>query len=107
MLMKPISSTQVSIELDNALTAEMGGDFRKVVRDALARSPRELVLDCAQLSYIDSTGLGLLTLARNEAGRLGCTVSLNNVKNAHTRQVLEMVRFDQLFAFTGAVPSKA
>jgi anti-anti-sigma factor len=98
MLMKATTSPgQVTLELATSLTADMGGDFRKLVRDALARSPRELIMDCSQLTYIDSTGLGLLTLARNEAGRLGCSVSLVNVTNPHTRQVLEMVRFDQLF----------
>lgn len=87
----------VTLVLEAALNAEGAPVFRGMVREALARSPKELVLDCTSLNYIDSTGLGLLTLAKSEASRIGCVVKLYNVSNGHTRKVLELVRFDQMF----------
>ncbi|MBI1308967.1 MAG: STAS domain-containing protein [Proteobacteria bacterium] len=90
----------VTVVMDTTLNAEEASTFRAMVREALASSPKELVLDCSVLSYVDSTGLGLLTLARSEAARIGATVKLHNVNNGHTRKVLELVRFDQMFAIT-------
>lgn len=88
------------ITMDENLGTESSAIFRSLVRDALSRSPKELILDCTTLSYIDSTGLGLLTLARSEASKIGCTVSMNNMSNGHTRKVLELVKFDQMFKMT-------
>lgn len=84
------------IALGQVLDAEQGAAFRKNVQQALVRNPQLLEIDCNQLTYIDSTGLGLLTLARTDAQRIGCKVSLTGVKS-HPRKVLDMMKFDQLF----------
>lgn len=85
------------IALGNVLDAEHGATFRKNIQQALVRNPQELEVDCSQLTYIDSTGLGLLTLARTEAQRINCKIRLTGVCN-HPRKVLEMMKFDQLFS---------
>ncbi len=93
----------VVLSLDQTLASEVGAQFKSLIRDALARTPKELHLDCRRITYIDSTGLGLLSLARTEAGRQGCTVKLINVPQGHPRKVLELVHFDRLF---GMEPSQ-
>lgn len=84
------------ISLGPTLDAEQGAMFRKNIQQALTRSPQLLEIDCSQLTYIDSTGLGLLTLARTEAKRTNCRISLVSV-GSYPRKVLDMMKFDQLF----------
>jgi len=68
---------------------------------ALSRAPRLLTLECHELVYIDSTGLGLLTLAKGEAERVGCKIALNHVpRPGAVADVLALVHFDSLFPIT-------
>ena len=99
-LMAGDKSNQMTIVLEETLTADMASAFKRLVQEALAANPKDLVLDCSSLTYIDSTGLGLLTLARGEAMRNKCNVSLDNVNHAHTKKVLQLVKFDKLFKIT-------
>lgn len=96
------TKTSMTLVLDSTLGAEVAPAFRDLIREALSHSPKTLELDCSSLTYIDSTGLGLLTLTRSEATRLGCNVKLTNVNNGHTRKVLELVKFDQVFSISYA-----
>ncbi|NBX85779.1 MAG: anti-sigma factor antagonist [Proteobacteria bacterium] len=90
----------LTLQLPPQLNAEVGSQFRTKIREALGRSPKQLTIDCTHLTYIDSTGLGLLTLARSEAARIGCQITLANVGNNHPRKVLELMKFNQLFTIT-------
>ena len=92
-----LSPQSVGLSLGESLGASDAGRFRDRTREALSRSPRELFLDCGSLTYIDSTGLGLLVLAQTEAAKFGCSVKLANVVNAHVRHVMGLMQYDQLF----------
>jgi anti-anti-sigma factor len=92
-----MNSTTVALQLPATMGASQASAFRDAIRAALARVPRELLLDCAGVTYIDSTGLGLLALAQGEASKLGCTLKLANVLNAHVRNLLTLMQYDQLF----------
>lgn len=106
MLQPGGNKTSMVLTLDETLGAEIAPAFRDLIREALSHSPKTLELDCTSLTYIDSTGLGLLTLTRSEATRLGCSVKLVNVNNGHTRKVLELVKFDQIFPISYAEGAK-
>jgi anti-anti-sigma factor len=97
MQMHILSPQTVGLSLDTSFGAAQAGAFRERTRDALSRSPRELLLDCSAVTYIDSTGLGLLALAQAEATKLGCIVKLANVVNPHVRQLLDLMQYDQMF----------
>ncbi|UCV14531.1 STAS domain-containing protein [Quatrionicoccus australiensis] len=58
--------------------------------------PVEVQLDCANLTYLDSSGLGLLLVVRDRARNLGCTVALLGC-NAGVREILGTVQFGRLF----------
>lgn len=98
----PNGNGHVTLVLPETLDAQQGHAFRQAIRDALTRSPQEMTLDCGKLTYVDSTGLGLLSLANTEAKRLGCKVVLSNLSNGHVRKVLELMQFDRLFTIEGA-----
>jgi len=59
-------------------------------------TPHEVRLDCANLTYLDSSGLGLLLVVRDRARNLGCTVALLDC-NAGVREILGTVQFGRLF----------
>ncbi|MFZ2587098.1 MAG: STAS domain-containing protein [Alphaproteobacteria bacterium] len=90
------------LHLSHTLDSESSHTFRQLVRQALEAKPTTLALDMTELTYIDSTGLGLLALTRTEAERIGCAVTLANVPNGHPRKVLELMKFDQMFPTTYA-----
>lgn len=98
-----LSPQSVGLTLGDSLGASDAGHFRDKTREALNRSPRELFLDCTNLTYIDSTGLGLLMLAQGEAAKFGCMVKLANVVNSHVRHVMGLMQYDQLFPMVAMV----
>jgi|GEM_PF-4299078 len=65
-----------------------------VLRDALAQSPH-LVVDCTNVTFMDTTGPSLLVGARVAAGPDGSVVVRN--PSAAVRQVLELVDLDATF----------
>ncbi|RIX44619.1 MAG: anti-sigma factor antagonist [Rhodocyclales bacterium GT-UBC] len=57
---------------------------------------REVHVNCSELDYLDSSGLGMLLILRDRALRLGCSVALLNC-NATILAVLNTVQFGRLF----------
>lgn len=92
-----LSPAILALRLPSSFGATQAGVFRETIRKALMRAPRELLIDCSQLSYIDSTGLGLLALAQSEATRVASQVKLANVLNSHVQNLLELMHYQQLF----------
>ena len=99
-------TTQIALErfrltMPPRLDSTQAQAFRTAIQQLLAGSLKQLELDCTGLEYVDSTGLGLLTLARGEAEVIGSTVSLTNIRwPSAVADVLMLVHFDQLFPMT-------
>ena len=97
----PLGQLSYAMALPDRLDSASSQTFHSAIQEVLGRSPRQLQLDCAQVQYIESTGLGLLTLAKAEAERIGCQVSLTNVQRPGVvADVLTLVHFDHLFPIT-------
>jgi anti-anti-sigma factor len=92
-----LSPQSVGLSLGENFGASQASQFRERTREALSRGPRELFIDCTALTYIDSTGLGLLALAQGEAAKFGCMVKLANVVNSHVRHLLGLMHYDKIF----------
>lgn len=97
MHLTPGTDQTITLALGPTLNAEYGQTFRMLVRQALEQAPTTLDIDMGDLTFIDSTGLGMLTLTRNEAEPLGCEVRLINLRPGHPRKVIELMCFDKLF----------
>lgn len=88
----------------STLTATLGGDitfadsatFRRVVDDVLERRPATVDVDLSGVRMIDSAGLSLFVLLRDQASKVGARVSLLRPAPAVER-VLEVVGFSKLF----------
>ena len=70
--------------------------LRQRVKDLIDAGTRKLLLDFAEVPYIDSTGLGFLAGSRELAAEAGAIIVLAGM-NAHVRRILDGVKLTQFF----------
>jgi anti-sigma B factor antagonist len=78
------------------LAGSDGPYLRQKVKDLIDAGTSKLIIDFADVPYIDSTGLGFLAGARVTSQNAGTRMVLANL-NAHVRKILDEVKFSQLF----------
>ena len=78
------------------LAGSDGPYMRQKVKDLLDAGTRKLIIDFADVPYIDSTGLGFLAGARVTALNAGSRVVLAE-PNAHVLRILDEVNLTQFF----------
>jgi anti-sigma B factor antagonist len=90
---------------DNAAILSLSGRFlagsdgpflRKKVNDLIEAGVTKLLIDFAEVPYIDSTGLGFLAGARATAQSAGMSLVLSSL-NQHVRKILDDVQLTQFF----------
>jgi anti-sigma B factor antagonist len=85
------------VDISGRITlGEETGALRKVVRDLISQGKKRIVLNLAEVSYIDSSGVGELvssyTAVRNEGGELKL---LNLTKKVH--DLLQVTKLYTIF----------
>ena len=88
----------VILELTDRLTLETEADLRDAVRRQLDAGRRQIVLDLARATYVDSCGLGTMVQAYVSAHRAGGWVRLRNV-TPRVRHLLTITRLSTVFEF--------
>ena len=78
--------------LDTAAAAEITPDFQALAEQA----DKHIVLDCAEMAYISSSGLRLFLSLRKESAAKGGKLQVRSI-NADIRQVFMMTGFISLF----------
>jgi anti-sigma B factor antagonist len=86
-----IGSVRVAGDLDHGTS----DDVRCVVLAALSDGASSLVLDCSDLTFIDSTGLTVLVDAERAARALSGTLTIRN-PSALVVRLLHMTRLDDV-----------
>jgi anti-sigma B factor antagonist len=96
-------------ERDGALVVRLAGELdlynagqvRQALLDAAAGAPGRLIVDLSEVTFIDSTGLGVLIEGR---GRMADTRAFMLVApNVETRRALEISGLDRHFAVHGSL----
>jgi anti-anti-sigma factor len=82
-------------EVDLATASEL----ESLVRSALAEAPDGVVLDLAQLTFIDSSGLRALVALAKDAESRGTSLALRNLPR-HAQRVLELTGLGDWFEVT-------
>lgn len=77
-----------------------GPYMRQKVKDLMEAGTRKLIIDFADVPYIDSTGLGFLAGARVTAQNAGARIVLADL-NPHVRRILDEVNLSQFFVLAG------
>jgi anti-sigma B factor antagonist len=88
------------------LTVETESEFSGVVKRTLAAGNELLVLDLAEVPYIDSCGLGAIAQAYVGACRRGGTMKLANV-GGRTWRLLRITQLLSVFDVYGSVNAAA
>lgn len=84
------------IKLNGRFTFDKHKDFRQVIKDQLTGKSRVIEIDFGQVDYLDSSALGMLLLAREQASQAGKTVALTNCRG-NVKAVLDVANFQRLF----------
>jgi anti-sigma B factor antagonist len=85
-----LGGVATSVVVVGELDISTGGHLRDVLAPLLANGPSEVVLECAQLSFLDVGGISVLLDIEQELNESGRHLSLRSLRpNLH--RVLEMV----------------
>ena len=77
------------------IDAATAGDLASAVTGALAAGSARVVVDLAQVGFIDSTGLGVLVKSHRAAVAAGATFAVVN-PTPQTRKLIRVLGLDQL-----------
>ncbi|GAA0706973.1 STAS domain-containing protein [Dactylosporangium roseum] len=91
---------QVEITLRGELDQGTAGHLRDAVTAALATRPAQVCLDLAQVSFVDSSGLGTLVVVHKMCGQVGCRLALEGV-GPTLHQRLQVTGLTGVFDLTG------
>jgi len=78
------------------LAGSDGPYLRQKVKDLMDAGTEKLMVDFAEVPYIDSTGLGFLAGARVTVQNAGAQIVLASI-NRHVRKILDDVNLTQFF----------
>ena len=70
--------------------------FREVIAAFDRPAGERLIFDLGALEFIDSSGLGMLIIARDEAKKRQLAFEIENVR-AEVKRLMDMARFDRHF----------
>jgi anti-sigma B factor antagonist len=98
------SAVVVSVRgrVDESSWVAFGVGLSEAIEKARAAGLDRVVIDLAQLEYMSSRGLRVLTVAKREGEGAGATVSLAS-PNEVMREILAISRYDKLFEITETV----
>jgi anti-anti-sigma factor len=78
---------------DYSSSAEFNGEFLEISLDI-----KTIYLDCSNLDYIDSAGIGLLVMAYKKAQANGAKLIITNLKQT-PREILNLANLQKLIEF--------
>jgi anti-sigma B factor antagonist len=81
-------------------------EVRQRVRSQLEQRRATVVVDLSRTEYVDSAGLGTLVLLNKEARAAGSCLVLAGLTE-HVRDLLRLVRLDEVFTIAATVEEAA
>lgn len=91
---------QATLKLAGRFDFKAHREFREAVDKLLQQASEGVVrVDLAEVSYLDSSALGMLLMLRDKAKASSRDVQLTGVKG-NVRQVLDIANFSKLFSIS-------
>jgi len=84
------------------LDGSTAADFERTLLARLDTSPRQLVLDLAELEYVSSAGLRAILVAAKRGRTTGCNVAVCRAR-PHIREVFEVSGFGSVVSLHDTV----
>jgi anti-sigma B factor antagonist len=94
---------EIVLDVDGALDLATSDRLRAVADNALRDGTRHLVLDLAEVDFIDSTGVGALVAIRNLAIERAVTLTLRDPSEP-ARRILELSTLVEVFTVETSGP---
>ena len=95
-----IKESQAVLRLSGRFDFKAHREFREAVDGVLSQAgARGVQVDLAEVTYLDSSALGMLLMLRDKAKTVGKEVALVGVKGS-VRQVLDIANFSKLFSIS-------
>lgn len=91
------SGDRATLKLSGRFDFHSHRDFRSAYEQLLeSNTVRDIVVDFADVDYLDSSALGMLLLLREKADGAGKNILLSSLKGT-VKQVLDIANFGKLF----------
>ncbi len=91
-----IAPEGVRVALSGKLTFEDNARFRQILALLQQAKPRAIEMDFADLAFVDSAGLGMLLLLRQECQNDNIALTLRAARG-QVERIFSISKFDQLF----------
>ena len=91
-----VDSDVLILSADGGLNAANGAEFIRQLEALVDGGVTKIIVDCTELHYISSYGVGLLVRVHNKLAGRGGDVKIASVHSV-VLQVLNMMRMGQLF----------
>lgn len=92
------TSEAILATLDGRLDTASAGDFARDIQPLIDQAGKHIILDCAQLQFISSSGLRLFLTLRKASIAAGGTITIRGLQEA-VKQVFVITGFLSLFEF--------
>jgi len=86
----------IIVSCEGQLDFSANETFEGLIDDLRARKPRRLIFDLSGVTGIDSVGLGLLYIAKEEMDDLGATMALSKAQG-YVVKMLDLTAASQTF----------
>ena len=96
MTERDVSGVTVLDIAGRIVIGEESNSFREKIKDLLAKGKKKIVLNLHEVSYIDSTGLGILVAAFYTARSQGATLKLANLGDKF-REIMQVTKLLVVF----------
>lgn len=91
---------KLNVRVIGELVAESCGELREAVTELSARRPQVIVLDLAQTTFVDTSGLGVLVGLRTHMKKFGTNLTVANPQ-PRVMQVFRLTQLSRLFGLEG------
>lgn len=86
----------IVLSLKGRLDSTSAGELREKVRDCLKKNQIHIVIDLAEIDFVDSSGLGSLVTCLRSANKVGGDIKIAAVQD-RVRAVFELIRLHRVF----------
>lgn len=90
------SGDNIVVEISGRLTFAEHDACRSIIKELSAMSGNSQVIDLSKVEFIDSAGLGLLLLLRENAEKKNSSISMRVPQDGQVQRMLEVARFNDL-----------
>ncbi len=91
---------KIEVKLQGELDIYSNVEFKMKTIKEYKKKKLDILLDCTELTYIDSTGLGSIIYLLNVLGEDGKKIYVRNLKD-NLRKLFKITKLDELLIFEG------